>query len=308
MSKAKCILKRVLLVLLCLLLALLLAAAGVFFLYLPRYLFDREKADVNEYWPHESVVVMSSNVRCYSPTDFFKRSWWYRAKLIVGIVRDVQPDIVGFQEVTPIHYKYLTSCLVGYDSVITYRDDSPLSEGCPVFYNALRFELIDKGSFWLSETPDVMSKSWGAAFNRVCSYVVLREKETGREMAVFNTHLDHVSDKARIGGIHVILDKIKAFGDKPSVIMGDLNAGEGSETYKAAAALFDDVKYRTSDTDSGATYQNWGAKLNNENIDYFLISKTGFDVRSYKIIRNAHRDPYPSDHFPIVTKLVLTDE
>ena len=301
--KGKKIVKRVLLSLSALILAGVLAALGVFFLYLPRYHFHRERFPAESVPVGDTLTLMSANVRCYSPTDFFKRSWWYRARLIIENVKAAAPDIIGFQEVTKIHYKYLTDCLPGYDSVITYRDDSPLAEGCPIFYNTLRFDLIDQGSFWLSETPEVMSKSWGAAFNRVCGYVVLSEKTTGKEIAVFNTHLDHVSDRARIGGINVILEKIKAFGGKPSVIMGDLNAGEGSETYLTAREYFDDVKYLTSDTDSGATYQNWGTRLDGENIDYFLVSKTGFKVERYKVLRNTYNGVYPSDHFPIVTKL-----
>lgn len=51
---------------------------------------------------------------------------------------------------------------------------------------------------------------------------------------MFNTHLDHISDEARINGIRVVLDKIAQFGGKPSIIMGDFNAKENSETYKMA--------------------------------------------------------------------------
>ena len=295
-------LKRVLLVLL----ALILVAVAVEGFYLPRYWSDRETFDISAAEPTDEITVLSSNVRCWSPLDFFKRSWFYRAKLIVENVRASAPDIIGFQEVTPLHYSYLTKTLQGYDSVIDYRDNSPLHEGCPVFYNVSRFTLVDKGSFWLSETPDVMSKSWGAAFNRVCSYVILTENATGKQLVAFNTHLDHVSDEARIGGIRVILDKIKAFGGYPSIIMGDLNAGESSSTYKAAVESFLDAKYVCPSTDSGATYQNFGAKLDGRNIDYFMISKTGFEPLSYKVVRTTYDGVYPSDHFPIELKFKLS--
>ena len=86
--------------------------------------------------------------------------------------------------------------LQGYDSVITFRDESTFSEGCPVFYRTDLYDLIDKGSFWLSETPEKMSKDWDSACYRICSYVILKEKQTGLEFVVFNTHLDHVSEEA----------------------------------------------------------------------------------------------------------------
>lgn len=287
------------------LLAIVIIALAVDFVYVPRYLKNKSKFDISEVQSGEEITVMSANVRCWSPTDFFKRSWWYRADLIIKNIESVKPDVIGFQEVTRIHYKYLTDSLAGYESVLTYRDNSFLSEGCPVFYNVSKFQLKDSGSFWLSETPEVMSKDWGSAYNRVCSYVILTEKATGKDLVVFNTHLDHISDKARINGIHVILDKIEQFGGLPSIIMGDFNCKEDSETYKAATALFDDAKYQTENAMNGATYQNWGQSLNRENIDYFMISKSGIQVNEYKIINTTYDGVYPSDHFPIEIKIEL---
>ena len=281
------------------LLALVLAAGAAEGVYVPRYLTDRPTFDITSAADPDAITVMSANVRCFSPLDLFRKSWFYRAKLIVENVRASAPDLIGFQEVTPMHYAYLTETLQGYASVIEYRDRSPLREGCPVFYNTAKFTLAEQGSFWLSETPEVMSKSWGAAFNRVCSYVLLTEKASGKPLAVFNTHLDHISDAARIGGINVILDKLKSFGDVPCILMGDLNAVEDSETYRAATARFLDAKYAAPDTDSGATFQKWGKRLDDENIDYFMISKTGIVPLSYKVVRTTYDGVYPADHFPI---------
>ena len=271
-------------------------------LYLPRYL--REDISVSP-GTHAPICVMSANVRCWSPTDLGKRSWFYRAPLVVQNIAAAEPDILGFQEVTRLHYAYLKKHLPDYDSVLTYRDKSPLSEGCPIFYSTQKFECTDAGSFWLSETPQTCSKDWGAAFPRVCTYVILREKATDRQLVVFNTHLDHVSDEARIRGIGVVLDKLRQFGDLPCVLMGDLNAGEDTETYRAATELFDDAKYRTADPPTGPTYQNWGKALQRENIDYFLISKSGISVSSYQIEDTLYDGVYPSDHFPIVLQITL---
>lgn len=286
-------------------LAIVIVAVAVDFVYLPRYLKNKSRFDISEVESGDGITVLSANVRCWSPTDFFKRSWWYRADLIIKNITSVKPDVIGFQEVTRVHYRYLTDSLAGYESVLTYRDKSVMSEGCPVFYNVSKFDLKDSGSFWLSETPDVISKDWGAAFSRICSYVILTEKATGKELVVFNTHLDHVSDQARINGIRVILDKIEQFGGLPSIIMGDFNCEEDSETYKAATALFDDAKYQTEKTMTGATYQNWGQSLGRENIDYFMISKSGIRVNEYKIIDTTYDGVYPSDHFPIEIKIEL---
>ena len=301
--------KRILKILLCLLLAAVLVITSVELWYLPRYINRKHVAEIEPTPVAGELKLVSSNVRCWSPYDTGKRSWFYRANLLIRNIEAIgNADVIGFQEVTRMHYKYLCDCLPDYDSVITYRDNSILAESCPVFYNTLKFGLIDKGSFWLSETPDVMSRGWDAAFNRVCSYVILREKATGKELVVFNVHLDHKGAVARAESIKLILNKISAFGGMPAVIMGDLNCSEKSDTYKTATALFDDAKYLAPvSRGPGATYHNWGQAMDHENLDYFLISKTGITPLEYKIDSAALGDPdaYPSDHFPISLRITL---
>ncbi|MBQ6239495.1 MAG: endonuclease/exonuclease/phosphatase family protein [Firmicutes bacterium] len=251
------------------------------------------------------ITVVSANVRCHTDSDQGKRNWYYRAPLMVHTLINTHADIIGLQECMQVHYDRIGRALRGYGSFIDYRDDSGNPEGCPIFYNLSKFELTGKGTFWLSETPDRMSKGWGAACYRTCSYVLLRQKADGKELAVFNTHLDHVSEEARINGIRLILQKLREFGGMPCVIMGDLNDFESSETYRAATQLFDDAKYRTDDTDSGATYHAWGEKPDYEAIDYFLVSKNGLDVLQYKVVRTTYNGVYPSDHYPIRLEIRL---
>ncbi len=297
--------KKAIISIVCVLLACILTVGILDTLYYPRYRKATETFDINTVEPKESITVMSANVRTWSPTDILKKSWFYRAELMLRNIEAAKPDIIGFQEVTKMHYRYLTAALQGYDSVLTYRDNSKFSEACPVFYNTSRFSLNDKGSFWLSETPEEMSKDWGAACYRICSYVILTDNTNGKQLVVFNTHLDHISDEARINGINVVLEKIAAFGGLPSIIMGDFNAEEDSETYQSATASFFDAKYQTEHTMTGATYENWGKALDRENIDYFMISKAGITVNEYKIIDTTYDGVYPSDHFPIYMDISL---
>ena len=298
--------KKVLSVILKLLLVAVLACAFVFGFYLPQYLLDKENYSAATKEETDVITVVSANVRCLSPEDLFKKSWFYRAPLLIQTLKSAAPDIIGFQEVTPVHKQYLDKALRGFGSVLLYRDDSLIHESCPIYYSESKFDLIDTGAFWLSETPDVMSKGWGAAFNRVCSYVILAQKTDGKQLVVFNTHLDNVSEEARINGIKLVLQKIEQFGGMPSIIMGDFNTGENTETYRTAVSLFNDAKYQTEDTDSGATYQGYGQSLNDENLDYFMLSKTGIETLSYKVLRDTYDGVYPSDHFPIKLDMKLS--
>ena len=251
----------------------------------------------------DEIRVMSANVRCVSPTDLFEKSWFHRADLLMQVLETEAPTVIGFQEVSSVHYKYLCASLPNYDSQITYRDNSPTAEGCPIFYRTDLYKLIDKGTFWLSETPDEMSKSWGAAFNRVFGYVILETLADGSRFVVFNTHLDHVSEEARINGIGVVLDKIEQFGSIPAILMGDMNAAEGTPTYLAATENFVDTRYETENTCDSGTFQNWGAK--SVIIDYMFVSKDAFNVNSFHVVTDTFDGAHPSDHNPLSVSLTL---
>ena len=191
----------------------------------------------------------------------------------------------------------------GYESIVTYRDKSLTQEGCSIFYRADRFEEIERGHFWLSETPDVMSKDWGSAHYRICVYVCLRDRNTGKEFIVFNTHLDHKSEEARIKGIEVVLNKIAALDGRPAFLMGDMNALENTPTIQSTKENFDDAqKIAVVKTGANYTYNNWGAPKAGNRIDYILIGKGTATVSEYHVVDNNHNGVYSSDHCPIYIK------
>jgi len=297
-------LKKLFLTLSGLVLTAVLAFLATFFWYFPHYLSCKESVQMQ---PAEGsqIRMMSCNLRCLTPLDLGKKSWFYRADLVLGDIAREAPGIIGFQEATQWQYEYLVDTLIGYDSVITYRDETIASEGCPIFYNTSLYTLLDKGSFWLSETPEVMSRDWDSACYRICSYVILTDNASGKDFVVFNTHLDHVSDEARINGIRVVLDKIAQFGGLPSIIMGDFNAEEGSETYLSVTENFLDARYEAFETTDSYTYQNWGQLEDARRIDYFMLSKTGFKAERYHVVPVVHDGVYVTDHCPIVLDVTM---
>ena len=294
---------KVFLCMIALLIATVILWGTVMFWYYPYYRNNKTEVAIREIYSENEVRVMSYNLRCLNPLDVCKKSWFYRANLIVKSIEDEQPGIIGFQEATKWQYNYMCDAMKSYDSIITYRDETFNSEGCPVFFRKDLYTLIDKGSFWLSETPETMSKDWDAACYRICSYAILKDNATKKEFVVFNTHLDHVSDTARINGIQVVLEKISEFGSLPAILMGDFNATENSETYKSATANFLDVKYQTENTMTSCTYQNYGKELDRDCIDYVMISKEGFKVNSYRVVNETYDGVYTSDHFPLSVSL-----
>lgn len=299
------ILKKILKVVGILLLAIIVGWAGLMFWHFPHFNKNKEPIAIENTNVDGELRIMDYNIRCLTPMDLGEKNWFYRANLVMDTIEAAAPNIVGFQEVTSWQYDYLVETMPGFDSIITYRDKTINSEGCPIFYNTSLYTLVDKGSFWLSETPDEMSKDWGAACYRICSYVILKDNASEKEFVVFNAHLDHVSDEARINGIQVVLDKIKEFGGLPAILMGDLNAEEYTDTYKSAREAFLDVKYETDNTMTSCTFQAWGEGLDRDCIDYVMVSPDDFEVESYEVIHAVYDDVYASDHFPLFVRLKL---
>ena len=147
------------------------------------YSFEIPSFDIGKTYDEACITVASANVRCYTTEKKKKRNWYYRGPYLVQTLIDINADIIGLQETMPIHYNCIKPALRGYGSFIDYREECKDPEGCPIFYNLSKFELIDKGTFWLSETPEKISKDWGAACYRICSYAILKQKSDGKELA-----------------------------------------------------------------------------------------------------------------------------
>ena len=64
----------------------------------------------------------------------------------------------------------------------------------PIFYKKDRFELVESGTKWLSDTPDRMSKYSDAKHYKGFTYAILKDRTTGAQFMYLNTHLDGSND------------------------------------------------------------------------------------------------------------------
>ena len=194
------------------------------------------------------------NIRCIAaPDEKIGCSWEVRKDNVAQYVLDNNIDIVGMQEVTFKQLNDLRERLKGYDYVGVGRTDGKeKGEFTPVFFRADKYEPLEKGNFWLSETPDVPgSKGWDAALERVASYVKLKDKATGKIFMAINTHYDHIGVQARKESAKLIMSKIKSIvGDRPAVVTGDFNITEDNEAY---STMVNDAYHMTAHH-TGAPY------------------------------------------------------
>lgn len=135
-------------------------------------------------------------------------AWVNKKDYSLSQIQFFEPDILGLQEVTPGQLTDVAAFLQNYTFVGIGRDKNSQGESSNTFIKRDRFKIKDIGSFWLSKTPDRVSKGWDAAINRACTFVLLSEKTKKKTFWVFKTHLDHIGELDRTNGILLILQKI----------------------------------------------------------------------------------------------------
>ncbi len=248
------------------------------------------------------VRIVQFNLRCYG---IGKKSVAYRSQGMTALLNEIHPDSMGFQEATYEWMLCLQNNLPDYAYVGVGRDDGGImGEFSPIFYLKDKYDLLDSGTFWLSETPDKPgSKSWGSACSRICTWALLANKETGRIYAHLNTHLDHVSDSARTHQMELVLQKAKEYiGDFPVVLTGDMNDVSNSDMYRTAVSVLVDTRLASPETDNTATFHNYGLSVTDRIIDYVFVSSDVAPVK-YDVIDDKPNGDYVSDHNGICVDL-----
>jgi endonuclease/exonuclease/phosphatase family metal-dependent hydrolase len=196
--------------------------------------------------------------------------------------------------------------LTDYGSYGVIRSNDFSGEYSAIFYRKDRFEVLEQGSFWMSETPEVMSIGWDASTYRITSYLKLKDLKSEKELYHFNTHLDHKGSECSTESCKLLLNKIYPL-NLPTVLTGDFNLIEGSDDYKILIEdKMSDSKFSApiANSDTGGTTQGFGTKMDPLPIDFIFITKSFFKTNSYKIIRDKdENDNYPSDHFPIISEI-----
>ncbi len=255
---------------------------------------------------YQDVTVMSYNV--YIRGDNL-RAPDVRAEYITTNIKNHMPDSFGVQEADKAWTDRLEAALPEYARTGAYRDDGKeAGESSSVFYLKDKYNLVESGDFWLSETPDKPSLGWDAACNRICTYAVLENKETGFRYVHFNAHFDHVGNQAMAESVALLSNKIAdLYPDLPVVVTGDFNFPEGSANYQnVLKSGLRDTKFLAETSDSGATYHGYQLIVATDKpIDYILVNDYASAVESYTIDRTLYNLTYSSDHHPVISKITL---
>ncbi len=265
--------------------------------------------------PDATVRVMTFNLRYDTPNDG-PNAWPHRKDLAASMIRLHRADLVGVQEALRHQLDDLTQRLPGYAWVGVGRADGREGgEYSAILYRTDRFELLDSGTFWLSETPAVPgSKSWDAAIERIATWARFTDRETGKTFFHFNTHFDHIGAEARAESAKLILQRIADIaGARPVVLTGDFNATDASEPYRVLTGTapggplaLRDALHASEHGHHGptSTWNGFEAVQPGQRIDYVFTSE-GVRVRQHAALIDTWDGRFPSDHLPVLAEIVV---
>ncbi len=256
----------------------------------------------------QQMNVVSYNIRFNNPGDGVN-AWPNRIEMVTGLLKFHEADIFGLQEALHGQIIDIAERMPGFKWFGTGRDDGKQGgEYSPIFYNAQKYELIESGQFWLSETPDVPSKGWDAALPRICTWGKFWTRENGRLFFLFNTHFDHIGDTARARSailIQEMIEKLTAGQNIPVILTGDFNLTPETLPVVLMKRKMSDAYDITALPPYGPVGTFNAFRRNHpldRRIDYIFVNER-IKIHKYGALTDQWDDRYPSDHLPVLVKL-----
>lgn len=286
--------------------------------------------------------VSSFNVRNDNSGDANAGNGWAsRCPVIVNMILFHDMDIVGTQECKNNQVNDLKNALApyNYNYIGRGRGANPTDdEYSAIYYKTDKYRLVNSGDFWLSETPDVPSRGWDAALNRICTWGEFEEKATGFRFFAFNLHLDHVGVNARNYGSEVVIEKVRKIANgKPAFLTGDFNVDQSSVGYKiitSSCLIYDSFNLARIMYNPTGTFNSFNnTMVTTQRIDHVFVTDH-FTVERYGILTDnlwnnltgnftypdANDDlpsdakvqdatpRLPSDHYPVIVELKYQEQ
>ena len=248
----------------------------------------------------QSLFVGSYNIRYKNSTDSLEgNSWGNRYPVICDMINFENPDIFGTQEVLFPQLHDLLSRLDGYSFIGVGRDDGKTKgEYSPIFYKTAKYKLLSHGTFWLSQTPQIVgSKGWDAALPRICTWGHFKSNNSSFCFWYFNLHMDHIGVVARRESAKLVVANIKKMcKGEPVVLTGDFNVDQNDEIYSIFAGsgvLKDSYKATHHRFAENGTFNSFNSNQKSDSrLDHVFVTPD-FIVERYGVLTNIYWAPQP---------------
>lgn len=255
------------------------------------------------------LKVMAFNIRYAHTTP--PNLWPDRRAAVREAIVESGADIVGTQEGLYEQIVHMDEDLPDFRWIGLGREGGSRGEFMAVFYRPIRFVPLEYDHFWLSDTPgEIGSSSWGNRIPRMVTWIRFRDRLSGREFYLVNTHFDHESQPARERSAELLLQRVADFDpDLPVIVTGDFNAEAATNpvhTALTAPAAFSDTWVETHEAEPEiGTFHNFlgpDEAAGRARIDW-ILTRGPIETVEAEIVTNELDGQYPSDHFPVTATL-----
>ena len=251
--------------------------------------------------------LVTINIR-YDKPDPGVFAWSVRLKAVAELLRDLAPDLIGTQEVTPHQLEDLQHILPAYRYIGADRNGNGTGEYGAIFYHPERMQCLAAGDFWLSGQPDrpgSISPEWGNPLPRMTTWGLFTDVVNGRKLALFNTHLDYQSARSRQLSAQLICQQMAKIAPEDAYILltGDFNDSPLSATrHTFVQPLSNGVQLQDAlsrmPQSQQMTFHDFRGRA------FAAIDSIYYDrrlhLRAVKIDSRQFQGLWPSDHFPVV--------
>lgn len=248
------------------------------------------------------LKVISFNIRCCDDKNGHSIS--ERAPRLFKVTSPYDADIIGFQEYRPQWEAHIEKFYGDkYDMFLKYRNETVDIEASPILWKRDKFTLIKSGFFWLSDTPEIESRGWDELYNcyRICLYVILKDKQSGKEFTVMNTHFGF-GDKGQTDSAKLIYEYSKKISENPTFVVGDFNMTPKMAGYAEMTKHFADANISG---DLSTTYHGYKPEtITDQHIDHCFVNKNVTPIKQ-EIIKSTVNGFFPSDHYGLFIELDL---
>jgi len=262
----------------------------------------------------QKLKVMSYNIRCGQCDNNTQNSWDNRKELVLSVIQNSGPDVIGFQEMMPQQRDWLLEKLPAYAIYGTGREVDGGGEGCYIFYKrkAFRIDTAASSTQWYSSTPHIPgSADMGDLYKRILTTAHLESLSTGHKFYLFNTHLTYLSEiQPAYVTLLTRLIKERVDNQVPFLLMGDFNADENSEAIKLLKQNFESIPlidtYRVIHPEGQlTTFNGFTGEHDGKKIDYIFMDAAHFKTLDAACIQTVSSGLYPSDHYPMTAMVKI---
>ena len=251
-----------------------------------------------------SIKIMSFNLKVKNEAT--------RADNVIATIKKNDPDLLGVQEASATWVSLLESGLSEeYARFGLGRNANTTGETTSIFYKKDKFTLIDAGTKWMSDTPDVSgSKYDDSTYIRIFTYVLLERKSDGERFMHINVHPEDgaaaVKKEVRGKQLTVLADWINQNVTIPFIVSGDMNSRpEFAEFVKFQQDI--NTENSSAVAYSSKTADTYSSGSSSMVLDYILLSNGDFDIYTYEVDTTKFGGDIgnPSDHCPIIAVIDL---